>query len=83
MCLKCLQAPVVLLVAFGMYMLLLLVYGAVTFRSCPGEAQALHAVRIAENSANRPTTWDQRGMCHSSSSHFCIFICKRTLPSSR
>jgi hypothetical protein len=41
-----LQAPLLLLVAFGMYMLVLLVYGALTFRSCPEEARALHAVRI-------------------------------------
>ncbi|KAF6265908.1 hypothetical protein COO60DRAFT_768964 [Scenedesmus sp. NREL 46B-D3] len=38
-----LLAPLLLLVAFGMYMFLLLVYGAVTFRSCPEEARALHA----------------------------------------
>jgi hypothetical protein len=49
-----LQAPLLLLVAFGMYMLLLLVYGAVTFRSCPEEAQALHAVRSAQEPAHRP-----------------------------
>ncbi|WIA31958.1 hypothetical protein OEZ86_002814 [Tetradesmus obliquus] len=38
-----LLAPLLLLVAFGMYMLLLLVYGALTFRSCPEEAQKLHS----------------------------------------
>eukprot|EP00775_Hariotina_reticulata_P004795 gene4795-5044_t len=36
------QSPVMALVAFGLYMLALLLLGTCTFRSCPEEEAALH-----------------------------------------
>jgi len=39
-----LQGPLLLLVAFGLYLLMLLVAGAVSFRSCPEDAKALQEV---------------------------------------
>lgn len=38
------QAPLLLLVAFGGYLLVLLVAGAISFRSCPKDAKALQQV---------------------------------------
>jgi hypothetical protein len=38
------QAPLLLLVAFGGYLLVLLVAGAMSFRSCPEDAKALQQV---------------------------------------
>lgn len=40
-----LQAPLLLLIGFGGYLLFLLVAGALSFRSCPEDAKALQEVR--------------------------------------
>jgi hypothetical protein len=40
----CAQAPLLALVAFGGYLLLLLINGALSFRSCPEDAKALQQV---------------------------------------
>lgn len=72
-----LQAPLLLLATFGLYMLVLLVFGAITFRSCPEEAKALHEVcGSATATPFPPTPAADNGMqCKSLS---LKLLCQRT-----
>lgn len=67
------QFPVMALVAFGLYMLALLLHGTCTFRSCPEEAAALHEV----GSADWPSSFDAALKNHIG--HVCSLLC-RTYP---